>query len=80
MTRTSQPGELRLRVMGDLLRHPMTTVRSVAERLSIDDRNICRITLNRMVERGWVRRKDDRVMLTRQGIEYLAQVRYWISV
>lgn len=71
-------GELRIAVLGDLLRNPASTYQEMSERLGTE-RDVCRITLGRMVERGWVRRVGDRYVCGRAGIEYLAQVRRWVS-
>lgn len=78
MTTAYVKGELRIAVLGDLLRHPATTYQEMAARLDTDP-SVCRVTLSRMLEKGWVRRMDNRYVCGRAGIEYLAQVRRWIA-
>lgn len=83
MSAAHAPGELRAQVLGDLSRNPLTTLAGIASRLDGGDaantRNVLRITLGRMADRGWVRRHGDGYMLTRSGIDHLSRLRRWIA-
>lgn len=80
MTR-SRPGELRLAILGDLLRHPATEAVPLARRLEVKDPQTVRVTLARMCNQGWVRRlSGPRWMLTPLGVRYVEEVRGWLEV
>jgi predicted transcriptional regulator len=74
------PGEMRIAVLGDLLRHPMTQAGEMRARLDVGDIAVLRLTLRRMIDdKGWVRRDGDRYMLTEQGRTYIHKVREWLA-
>lgn len=74
-----RPGELRLVVLGDVLREPMSRPPAIARRLGVSNPDTVRVTLERMEQRGWVRQHREGFMLTRTGSDYLATVREWIA-
>lgn len=74
------PGHLRLALMGDILRNPGTELHPIVTRLEVEDPNTIRVTLGRLCDRGLVRElAHGGFMLTRNGLEHLAQVRRWVS-
>ena len=80
MTRTYLPGELRIAVLGDLLRVPGTKAPDMARRLDVRDPQTLRVTLGRMADAGWVRRLSaGGWMLTQQGRDYVGKVRGWLD-
>lgn len=80
MTRSYAPGELRIAVLGDLLRNPATDAAASAKRLDVSDPHTVRVTLARMVNQGWVRRlSSGGWMLTGSGLRYIGQVRGWLE-
>lgn len=80
MSRSFRPGELRLAVLGDLLRNPGCNVSPMAQRLGVKDPNAVRVTLGRMADAGWVRRLSaGGWMLTPQGRGYVREVRGWLD-
>lgn len=73
------PGELRLAIMGDLLRNPAAAGPDVAARLSIGS-DVVRVTLSRLESQGLVRElAAGGFMLTRAGLDRLASIRRMIS-
>lgn len=74
-------GHLTLAVMGDLLRHPGTDQREMKERLDVEDPATIRVTLGRLLRQGRVRElAHGGYMLTRSGLDLLAEVRRLVSV
>lgn len=79
MTRSYLPGELRLAVLGDLLRNPLSKSSPIAKRLEVADQNTVRITLGRLADKGWARKHEHGWLVTADGRAYLSQVRGWIE-
>lgn len=79
MTRSFLPGELRLAILGDLMRNPLSRSAGISKRLDVADPNTVRITLQRLAAKGWARLHEHGWMVTADGRAYLAQVREWID-
>lgn len=79
MTRSYDPGTLRIAVLGDLMRNPLSKASPIAKRLEVADQNTVRVTLRRLESKGWVREHGEGFLVTGEGRAYLAQVREWID-
>jgi hypothetical protein len=77
---TRLPGELRLEILGDLLRNPASDLQGLSERISVTDTHVLRVTLGRLVRRGWVHKMSQgRFILSATGRAYIGQVRGWLD-
>lgn len=79
-TMSRLPGDLRLEILGDLLRNPGTDIAGLGQRVEVTDPQVLRITLRRLAGRGWVHAMSQgRFMLSAAGRAYVGQVRTWLG-
>lgn len=77
---TRRPGDLRLELMGDLLRNPASDLPSIRGRIAVSDPQVLRVTLRRMNEAGFVHAmQGGRFMLSAKGRAYIEQVLAWVG-